>query len=155
MEPDVKGYRLVNSDGVSGAIVMLIGATCLYMSWHLPFGSVSAPDAGFFPRALSVLLLLFGVVITVGSLLSSPDPAIFEARVWSVAIAAGAFIIYALTLQRIGYPVAMLLILLLLTRGLCAMSWKRSLLIAVPIVALSFLGFSKLGVPLPAGLLAL
>jgi hypothetical protein len=134
---------------------MLIAVSCLYSSWHLPFGKISAPDAGFFPRALSILLLLFGAAITVGSFLSRPEPASFGARPWSVAIAAGAFVTYGLTVQNIGYPVAMLLILLLLTRGLGRMSWKRSLLISVPCVALSFLGLSKLGVPLPTGILPL
>jgi hypothetical protein len=46
-----------------------------------------------------------------------------------------------------------LLILLLLMRGLGGLNWIPSLLIAIPSVALSYLAFVQLGVPLPRGIM--
>jgi hypothetical protein len=61
--------------------------------------------------------------------------------------------VYAFSIQHLGYVICTLVILVLLMRGLCGMSWTRSLVIAIPGVALSYLAFTKLGVPLPTGVL--
>jgi hypothetical protein len=153
MKQDVDGYHLVRADHISGAIVMLVAIFCLFESWHLPFGSVSAPDAGFFPRCLSVLLLVFGAGITLNALMFATEPVAFHAQTWYVGVAAVAFVVYAFSLQYVGYLICTLIILVLLMRGLCGMTWLRSLVIAIPSVILSYLAFSQLGVPLPTGLL--
>jgi hypothetical protein len=153
MKQDIDGYRLVRADHVSGGVIMLVAIFCIFESWHLPFGSISAPDAGFFPRCLSVLLLVFGAGITLNAFVSATEPADFHVQTWNVAIAAAAFIVYAFSIQRVGYLICTLIILVLLMRGLCGMTWLRSLVIAVPGVVLSYIAFSKLGVPLPTGIL--
>jgi putative tricarboxylic transport membrane protein len=153
MKQGIDGYRLVGADRMSGAVIMLAAMFCIFESWHLPFGSVSAPDAGFFPRCLSVLLLVFGAGITLNAFMSATEPVDFHAQTWYVVIAAAAFIVYAFSIQHVGYLICTLVILVLLMRGLCGMSWMRSLVIAVPGVVLSYLAFSKLGVPLPTGIL--
>ncbi len=100
-----------------------------------------------------MLLLVFGAGITLNAFVSATEPADFHVQTWYVVIAAAAFIVYAFSIQRVGYLICTLVILLLLMRGLCGMSWMRSLAIAVPGVVLSYLAFSKLGVPLPTGIL--
>ncbi len=86
MKQDVDGYRLVRADHISGVIVMLVAAFCLFESWHLPFGSVSAPDAGFFPaRALGACCLVFGAGITLNAFISATEPVEFHAQTWYVA----------------------------------------------------------------------
>jgi putative tricarboxylic transport membrane protein len=153
MNQDIPGYRVVRADHFSGLIVMLIGVFALSESWHLPFGSIGAPDAGFFPRLLSVLLLLFGAGITLNAVISSTEPVEFHRQTWYVVIAAVSFVIYAFSVQYVGYVICTLVILVLLMRGLCRMTWLRSLVVAVPSVLLSYWAFSKLGVPLPTGIL--
>jgi hypothetical protein len=147
------GYRVRRADHISGSVVMLVAVFCIFESWHLPFGSVSAPDAGFFPRSLSVLLLVFGAGITLNAFVSVTQPVEFHARTWSIGIAAAAFIAYAFSIQHVGYLICTLAILMLLMRGLCGMTWTRSTMIAIPAVVLSYLAFSRLGVPLPTGIL--
>src|SRR3972149_6435199 len=71
-----------------------------------------------------------------------------------VAIAAVALLLYALFLKPVGFLVCTLLLMLLLLRGICKVSWRASLLAALPAVALSYFLFTRLGVPLPAGVLA-
>jgi hypothetical protein len=154
MQQDTDGYRLVRADQWSGAAVMLVAAFCIFESWHLPFGSISAPDAGFFPRCLSALLLVFGAGVTLNALVSATAPVDFHVQTAYVGIAAAAFIAYAFSIQHVGYLICTLVILVLLMRGLCGMSWSRSLAIAIPGVVLSYLAFTKLGVPLPTGVLS-
>jgi hypothetical protein len=142
---------LGHPDLVSGGVVVAFALIALYDAWRLPFGSVRAPDAGFFPLSLSALLLLFGAGIVVGAFLNPAERAQFSARSWQVAIAAAAFILYALVLNKAGFVLATTGIMLLVMRGLGRMSWKQALLIAVPAVVLSYAAFVELGVPLPRG----
>jgi hypothetical protein len=127
------------------AIVAIIEAS------HLPFGSIRAPDAGFFPMALSSGLLLFSFGIFVNSFIGASEPAEFSLRSWYVVIAAVAFLIYAVVLNKAGFILATTAIMLLVMRGLGGMSWIRAFAIAVPSVLLSYIGFVQLGVPLPPG----
>ena len=153
MNEETSGVRLGYSDHLCGAVLMLLAAFCLYESWHLPFGTLSAPDAGFFPRLLSFLLLLCGAAVTALALLTSPQQVEFGGRTWHVAIATALLIVYAITVQQIGYLVATMIVVVVLMRWLSRMAWKRTLAIAVPSVFLSWLAFSKLGVPLPSGIM--
>jgi hypothetical protein len=54
-------------------------------------------------------------------------------------------------LQKAGFVIATIALMLLVMRGLGGMGWKESLLITVPGVILSYLAFVQLGVPLPRG----
>lgn len=142
---------LSHPDCISGAVLVVFAIVALFDAWKLPFGSVRAPDAGFFPLSLSVLLLLFGGGIVVGSFIKNGERARFSARSWPVAIAAAAFVVYALVLSKAGFVLATIAVMLLVMRGLGGMSWKQALLIAVPSVVLSYVAFVQLGVPLPRG----
>ena len=142
---------LGNADRVSGGFLVIVAGIALAEAIHLPFGSLRAPDAGFFPQCLSILLLIFGLGIFFNSFISRTEPAQFNSQSTQVAIAALAFIIYALVLDKAGYVIATILIMLLVMRGLGGMKWKQSLLIAVPSVIVSYFAFIELGVPLPSG----
>jgi len=143
---------LSQADRLSGVVLMVLAAVALADAWQLPFGSLLAPDAGFFPQLLSVLLFIVGGIIVATSFVSASDPARFSPQSWHVAIAIAAFIIYGLVLTRLGFVLATIGIMLLMIRGLGRMKWTQALLIAVPSVLASYVGFTQLGVPLPRGL---
>ena len=142
-----------NSDRFSGIVLVLVAAFAVYEASRLPFGSIRAPDAGFFPITLSVLLLVVAVVIALRSFISVSERPQFTTQSWYVALAAIALVIYALVLQTLGFLLATVIIMLLMMRGFGGMSWKRAVLIAVPAVFVSYLAFLELGVPLPRGFL--
>ncbi len=142
---------LSHPDLISGAVLVTFAIVALSDAWTLPFGSLRAPDAGFFPLSLSALLLLFGGGILVGAFINPAERAHFSARSWQVAIAAAAFVLYALVLNKAGFVLATIGIMLLVMRGLGGMGWMQAVLIAVPSVVLSYTAFVQLGVPLPRG----
>jgi hypothetical protein len=143
---------LSHPDRLSGVVLMVLAGIALADAWQLPFGSLLAPDAGFFPQLLSVLLLIVGGIIVATSFVSASNPTHFSPESWHVAIAVAAFIIYGLVLTRLGFVLTTIGIMLLMIRGLGRMKWTQALLIAVPSVLASYVGFTQLGVPLPRGL---
>lgn len=148
---DFSGAMARHPDRVSGALLTLVACIAIFEASHLPFGTIRAPDAGFFPLSLSTLFLVFAVGIFVNSFLAASEPAEFSSRSWYVVIAACAFIIYAVSVVKVGFVLATVIIMLVLMRGLGGMSWTRALLIAIPGVVVSYIGFIELGVPLPRG----
>jgi len=149
----LKNALFGNADRISGGFLVIVSGIAVTQAVHLPFGSVRAPDAGFFPQCLSILLLIFGGGIFLRSLVAPAESAPIDSRPWQVVIAAAALIAYAIALNKVGYVLATIAIMLLIMRGLGGMTWTRALLIAVPSVVVSYLGFIELGVPLPQGLL--
>ena len=143
---------LSHPDRLSGIVLMVLAGIALADAWQLPFGSLLAPDAGFFPQLLSVLLLIAGGIIVATSFVSASDPAHFSPQSWHVGIAIAAFIAYGLVLTRLGFVLTTIGIMLLMVRGLGRMKWSHALLIAIPSVLVSYVGFTQLGVPLPRGL---
>ena len=100
-------WSLINNpDRISGGLLMIIACIAIFEASKLPFGSVRAPDAGFFPLSLSILLLIFAVGIVLNSFMSNPQRTEFSARSWYVVIAALAFVIYAVSLEKAGFVVA-------------------------------------------------
>ena len=77
----------------------------------------------------------------------------FSSRSWYVVIGALAFIVYAVSMVKVGFVVATTVIMLIFMRGLGGMSWLQTLLIALPSVICSYFAFVQLGVPLPRGAL--
>ena len=142
-----------NPDRVSGLVLAGLALFAIYEARHLPFGSIWAPDAGFFPLTLSVLLLLVALIIVLMSFLTKPLQVEFTARSHYVAGAAVALVVYAFVLPTMGFVASTVSILLLLMRGFGQMSWTRALIITIPAVFLSYFGFLELGVPLPRGIL--
>lgn len=142
---------LSHPDRLSGFVLVVVAGIAFADAWQLPFGSLLAPDAGFFPQLLSILLLIVGAIIVANSFAGASSPAEFSPQSWRVAIAVVAFIAYGLVLTRLGFVLATIGIMLLMIRGLGRMNWGHSLLIAVPSVLISYVGFTQLGVPLPRG----
>jgi hypothetical protein len=143
-----------HSDRISGLVLCVAGAFFLRASAHLPFGTLSAPDAGFFPRTLATALLLAGVIIFARAIGAAPEMLDFTKRSWGVVVAIAALLLYGVLLERLGFLICTVGILFVLMKVYGGLSWKLSLLIAVPSVVATYLGFLELGVPLPAGVLA-
>lgn len=142
---------LSHPDRLSGSLLLIVATLACLKAFRYPFGSIRAPDAGFFPQVLSVLLFLTSVAILAHSFSREVQPAEFNRRSWLVPVAAGILIVYALVLPSVGFVLATTIIMLLIMRGLVKTPWSRALLISVPTVLLSYLAFVQLCVPLPRG----
>jgi hypothetical protein len=138
-------------DRISGALLVIVACITIFEASGLPFGSLRKPDAGFFPLSLSTLLLIFAIGIVINSFRSKPEQTDFSSRSWYVMIAALAFIIYAVSLEKVGFVMGTTAIMLLMSRGLGGMRWTLALTIAIPSTLISYFAFVQLGVPLPRG----
>ena len=144
----------MNADRVSGVVLFLFALAAGWEARKLPFGTVSTPDSGFFPLSLAVMLAALSALIVLASWLPIARDA--EPPSWKnagrVALVAAALVVYVAVLNRLGYLLASVLIMLFYLRGLERVRWSVTLAITIVSVVGSYLLFRRLGVPLPAGI---
>jgi len=136
------------------ATLVVLGLAALYKASSLPFGTVRAPDSGFFPTLICIALIVFA-----GASLAGPEAAPASEgtpeprgalRVW---VLLAALVLYAWALTPVGFLLCTTALIVLLLRGLGDVAWLPSIACAAIASAACFGLFTRLGVPLPAGLL--
>ncbi len=153
MEENPKSLWIGHPDRIAGLVIALAGAFLLYTASSLPFGKLTAPDAGFFPIILTTGLTGLGIVLFLVSFRSGRFSLEMTKQSLGVVVCAAALVIYAIAVNRVGFVLSTVAILLMLMRAYGGLSWKTSLLICVPAVLAAYIGFNELGVPLPRGIL--
>jgi putative tricarboxylic transport membrane protein len=135
--------------------LIALGLAGLYVASSLEFGTPSAPGSGFFPTIVCLLIAIFGAAALASPEESTGDPEGGESggqvRIWVVVAALAA---YTWMLEPVGFLLTTTALLLLLLRGIGAVRWAAAAPAAVIGAATCFWGFTRLGVPLPAGILA-
>ena len=152
MKFDLRG---MHADRACGAILFAAALFLLIVAWELPFGHLNAPDSGFLPIVLSILLMLMSAAIFIGASWSAAPSTGFSSRSWAVPTAAVALLLYAVLLDRIGFLICTFAILMLFLKAYGRLTWSRALLIATPLVLVTYFSFKELGVPLPNGVFSL
>lgn len=135
------------------AALIGLALAALYEASGLSFGTVWQPGSGFYPTLVCIALLAFAAI----SLRTAPPPshsseaeAGGQARVWLVVAALAA---YVWALVPVGFLPCTAALLLLLLRGIGRVSWPASVAAAAIGSIACYALFTRLGMPLPAGVL--
>ena len=137
------------------AALLALGLAGLYEASSLTFGTVRQPGSGFFPTVVCVLIVVFsGLALAEPHARRPAEDAAgargAHARLWLVV---GSLFAYVWLLKPIGFLIATVALLLLLLRGIGGTRWAVSAPAALVGSAACYWGFTRLGVPLPAGIL--
>lgn len=103
---------LKETNVLAGILFVAIGVTAFALTRHLSLGNMLMIGSGFMPQAVSALLALFGVGIAIGGLRHPSEEVAFGSLrpLLTVTLCIGVF---ALTLERFGLIVAVLLVVAL------------------------------------------
>jgi len=144
----------MNADRVSGTALLVFALAIAWEAAKLPFGSINAPDAGFFPLSLAVALALLSGLIVLGTWL--PETAAAAMPSWRgasrVSVAVATMTAYVAVIDWLGYLLATAVVMLLLLRGIERLKWRTSVVVTAFSVVGSYVLFRRLGVPLPPGI---
>ncbi|MEV1080261.1 tripartite tricarboxylate transporter TctB family protein [Streptomyces sp. NPDC050211] len=133
-----------------GALVPLgIGALAALAAVSMGLGSPADPGPGLWPLIVSLTMVTLSA-----SLLLNPgadtEQEPFSRQTAVVALGALSLVAYTLLIERVGFEVMTVLLLVLWMRGFGRDSWRLSLAVAVAACAASYLLFIvALGVSLP------
>jgi putative tricarboxylic transport membrane protein len=142
----------MTTDRVSGSTLVLFALLIIRESLHLPLGTIRQPGPAFIPILLALLLVLFGIgIVFMGS--RAPLLSSLRWEGWRHALAILAASIFAVfALERLGYRLTMLVVLIMLLKLVEQRGWTMSLALAFGLSFGSFfLFYTILRVPLPQG----
>lgn len=142
-----------HGEQVFGTALLSVGIFAVYKAANLPLGSLHEPDSGFFPMVVTVTLTLFAA-LSISSRTSEadipqPDPG-GMARIWILTALLAA---YGWLLPSVGFVLCTAVLLGVLLRGLGAVGWPSTIVCAGGGAAGCYFLFTRLGMPLPPGLL--
>ncbi len=134
-------------------MALAFGATALYESSKLPFGTVRSPGPGFFPWWTSLVLGLLALVLLFLSL--TPSPSVSRegpGRIAKVAALLAVLGAYTFLLDPLGYPLCTFLLVLFMLRATDPQRWAVALSMAAITAVGSYIVFAIwLSIPLPRG----
>ena len=123
-----------------------------------PIGTFQNPGYGLFPLLIGILLSLLSFVLLLGSILRNHSgketlsPSGGQKRRYKVIATVLIMILYALTLDRLGFLFVTFVLLFLLFKAIGQQSIRFSLGVAIGVSFISYLLFKVfLSVPLPEG----
>lgn len=137
----------------AAAPLITLGLAALYGATDLQFGTARQPGTGFFPVLVAVAVVVFAAL----AIAERPEPqggedsveAGGQARVWAVI---AALAVYAGLVKAAGFIICTALLLFVLLRLIGRASWAGT---AIGVLSGSigcYWVFTRLGLPLPAGL---
>lgn len=140
--------------------LLLLGFSVLVAeeSLRLPFGTMRKPGVAFLPFLLSVLLAALSLTLMIQAVKKRGGDATGGLQVgrWKEAgLCLAALLAFALVFEWLGYVISTVLLLVFLMRAVEPVKWWLVLVIAVLSSLVTYIVFSLLGTPLPAGLLGL
>ncbi len=145
----------MGADRVSSLFWLVIGLFCMYGSFMLGLGTLREPGTGFFPMLAGGFFSLLALVVFVRSLtpgrgFQASIPSLWRGVIWQRPLAVGILMaVYILALERIGFLLTSLIILLVMLKGVEKFSWWKALLISIVSSGSTYLLFHVL---LKAGL---
>ena len=142
----------MTTDRISGAALALFALGVIWESRKLPLGTFRVPGPAFLPVLLATLLLVFGVMLAA----TGGRTERFRSLRWQELPHAAAILAVcafsALALERLGYRLTVLLVLVFLVKVVEKKGWPIAAVFALAVSFGSFyLFYTLLRVPLPLG----
>ncbi|MGL4636435.1 MAG: tripartite tricarboxylate transporter TctB family protein [Beijerinckiaceae bacterium] len=134
----------------AGAIYIAFGIVGLWFGWAYPMGTAGRMGAGYFPKVLSVVLMMLGVIALYrGVRVTGPSLAAFRIKPLLLILAACS--LFGILLEPIGLIGALLVLIIMAAMASDHFRWSPMAMVgAVGLVAACALVFVwGLSVPLP------
>ena len=146
---------LISRDGISGILLILVGALTLYLNRTLAYGSPTAMGPGFFPRILSIAISVAGVWILIRGVASGERDVAWRdiaAAPWrGLVVVSISIVIFALVLETVGLFVSGALLLFGTSFASPRIRWIESILFSLIMsfaVAAIFIWGLKVTIPM-------
>jgi len=146
---------IVSRDGISGILLILLGAATLYLNRNLSFGSMTSMGPGFFPRLLSFALVLAGFWIMIRGMIAGRLDIGWEdisSAPWRGLIVVGlSILVFALILETAGMFIASALLVFGSALAARPVRWGEAIIFAIvtsAAVTAIFIGGLQVTIPL-------
>lgn len=143
---------------ISSIVLLALAITILVNAGRLPFGSLWAPEAGFFPVILGSLLAILSLSLLVQAMKGKQEEAFLfdmaSGRWDKIVLTVGGLLAFTLFVERLGYIICSFLLVAFLLRVVEPQKWWLTIVVAFFSSLVAYLVFgSWLDTPLPKGII--
>ncbi len=123
----------------AGIMYMVIGLFFTIVATNYPMGTAAKMGPGYFPFFLGILMTLLGLLVLVQSLGAKAAIESIPKFNWRIiAQITGSVVLYGLLLPRMGFLVAVVVLVLVSASASKEFTWKGSLINAAFLVAFTY-----------------
>ena len=123
----------------AGIMYMVIGLFFTLVATQYPMGTAAKMGPGYFPFFLGILMTLLGLLVLIKSLGAKAAIETIPKFNWKVmAQITGSVVLYGLLLPRMGFLVAVVVLVLVSASASKEFTWKGSLINAAFLVAFTY-----------------
>ena len=123
----------------AGIMYMVIGLFFTIVATNYPMGTAAKMGPGYFPFYLGILMFLLGLVVSIKSLGAKAAIESIPKFNWKVmAQITGAVVLYGLLLPRMGFLIAVVVLVLVSASASKEFTWKGSLINAAFLVTFTY-----------------
>ncbi len=141
-------------DLTASLVLLGVGVGVSFQAWRLGFGSVFAPEPGFFPWIGGLIMLGLSACLFVQAWRSGAAQAPSEVEWLRPALLLAALVLYVPLLEPLGYPLTTTGLCVVALRILRTRNWWVTVGVSAALAFASFFLFNRmLSVELPAGTL--
>jgi putative tricarboxylic transport membrane protein len=142
---------------ISAVTLLGLALATLLEASKLPLGRLNAPQAGFFPLILALLLAIFSLVLLAQSIGGAEEKsaAFQEAAIWKkIVLSLAALVVFGVLFESLGYIISTFLFIAFLLRAVERQKWSLVVVVAFLTSLTTYLVFGLfLNTPLPGGIL--
>ncbi|MEO6269030.1 MAG: tripartite tricarboxylate transporter TctB family protein [Lautropia sp.] len=126
--------------------VMFVVFGALFMAWSTDyqFGTTQRMGPGYFPTVLGGMLVVLGILVGLPAIKAGAPETHVEKTGWrGLLVILGAVILYAILLPRLGFVVALVVLIIMSAMASEEFAWKAALASCVILGFFSYLVFVK------------
>lgn len=128
----------------SAVMFVVFGVLFIVWSTEYQFGTTQRMGPGYFPSVLGGMLLLLGILVGLPTIKhDSPETHVEKIGWRGLLVILGAVILYAVLLPRMGFVVALIVLVILSAMGSKEFTWRAALISCVVLGGFSYLVFVK------------
>jgi hypothetical protein len=128
----------------AGILFLVTGILFMYLSRQYQLGTAAKMGPGYFPTILGGLMAVLGLLTLVPSIRArTPEVRINKIDLRMIVLILVAVAVYALTLPKLGFIVALFLLILISSIASHEFNLKTTLISAVVLLVFSYLVFVK------------
>ena len=130
------------TDFWAGVLDLAVGATAITIALNYPSGTAGRMGPGYFPRALGILLIALGLVLTLRALrLQGAAPTFPSFKPLLVVI--GSVIVFGLAAPPLGLVAATIVLVIVSSAASDEFRWKEAVISSLILAVFVVLAFSK------------
>ena len=123
----------------AGIMYMIIGLFFTIVATNYPMGTAAKMGPGYFPFFLGILMTILGLIVAIKALSATAAIEAIPKFNWKViAQITGSVVLYGLLLPRLGFLIAVVVLVLVSASASKEFTWKGSLINAAFLVTFTY-----------------